>query len=138
MQENKKKRFLQKLESLEDRLTFIEENFAETDELKENRVLKKALFKEFQELAEALGDLSAMMTQEEGRLVKDDYTNLDGLKPFLEPDTIKNLKKANGLRNVLVHEYNGIIDELAFESMKEVLPAVRVFGKMVREWLKKK
>lgn len=138
MEENKKKRFLQKLESLEDRLTFIEDNFAEIGELKENRVLKKALFKEFQELTEALGDLSAMMTREEGRLVKDDYTNLDGLKPFLEPDIIKNLKKANGLRNVLVHEYNGIIDGLAFESMKEVLPSFWVFDKMVREWLTKK
>lgn len=138
MEEHKKIRFLQKLESLEDRLTFIGDNFAEIDELKENRVLKKALFKEFQELAEALGDLSAMMTREDDRLVKDDYTNLDGLKPFLEPETIKNLKKANGLRNVLVHEYNGIIDELAFESMKDVLPSFRVFGKMVRKWLAKK
>jgi uncharacterized protein YutE (UPF0331/DUF86 family) len=135
MEEDIKKRFPQKLEALEDRLTFIEDNFPETDELKENRILKKALFKEFQELAEALGDLSAMMVKEEGRVVKDDYTNLDAIKSFLEPGIIKNLKKANGLRNVLVHEYNGIIDDLAFESMKEVLPSLRVFGKMVREWL---
>jgi uncharacterized protein YutE (UPF0331/DUF86 family) len=92
----------------------------------------------FLQKLESLGDLSAMMAREEGKLVKDDYTNLDGLKPFLEPETIKNLKKANGLRNVLVHEYNGIMDELAFESMKEVLPSFRVFGIMVRNWLAKK
>nr|QNO46765.1 hypothetical protein DEIDBPHB_00014 [Methanosarcinales archaeon ANME-2c ERB4] len=105
-------------------------------ELIGNRVLRKALYKEFQELTEALGDLSAMMTKEEGILVKDDYTNLEGLKPLLEPDVIANLKRANGLRNVLVHEYNGIDDLLAFESMWEVLPSFRVFSSMVREWLK--
>ena len=137
MEENKRKRFFQKLETLEDRLTFIEENFAGIEELKENRILRKALYKEFQELAESLGDLSAMMIKAHGKLVKDDYTNLDGLKSYLDPEIIKDLKKANGLRNVLVHEYNGIMDELAFESMKEVLPSFWTFGSMVREWLQK-
>lgn len=138
MDEKRERRFYQKLEMLEDRLTFIEENFPEIDELMENRVLRKALYKEFQELTEALGDLSAMMTKEEGILVKDDYTNLEGLKSLLEPDVIKNLKKANGLRNVLVHEYNGIDDLLALDSIHEILPSFLVFSSMVREWLKKR
>ena len=99
-------------------------------------MLRKALYKEFQELTEALGDLSAMMAKEEGILVKDDYTNLERLKPLLKPDVIKNLKRANGLGNVLVHEYNGIDDPLAFESVQEVLPSFWLFGSMVREWLK--
>ena len=43
-------------------------------------MLRKALYKEFQELTEALGDISAMMAKEEGILVKDDYTNLARLK----------------------------------------------------------
>lgn len=137
MEEDRKKRFFQKLETLEDRLTFIEDNFAGIEDLKENRILRKALYKEFQELAESLGDLSAMMIKAEGKLVKDDYTNLDGLHSYLDPGTIKDLKKANGLRNVLVHDYNGIIDELAFESMKDVLPSFWTFGSVVREWLQK-
>ncbi len=99
-------------------------------------MLRKALYKEFQELTEALGDISAMIAKEESILVKDDYTNLERLKPRLKPDVIKNLKRANGLRNVLVHEYNGIDDTLEFESVQEVLPSFRVFGSMVREWLK--
>ena len=136
MDEKRERRFYQKLETLEDRLTFIEENFPEIDELIGNRVLRKALYKEFQELTEALGDLSAMMAKEGGILVKDDYTNLERLKPLLKPDVIENLKRANGLRNVLVHEYNGIDDTLAFESAQEVLPAFWVFSSMVREWLK--
>ncbi len=89
MDEKRKRRFYQKLETLEDRLTFIEENFPEIEELIVNRVLRKALYKEFQELTEALGDLSAMMTKEEGILVKDDYSNLERLKTLLEPDVTR-------------------------------------------------
>ncbi len=138
MEDDREKRYLQKLESLEDRLIFIEANFAETDELKENRILKKALYKEFQEMSEVLADICAMMTRDMSRFVKDDYTNLDGLKLIFGEDIIRNLKKANGLRNVLVHDYNGIIDELAFESMKEVLPFFWKFREKVRAWLSKK
>jgi len=47
MDERRVKRFYQKLETLEDRLTFIEDNFQEITELKEKRVLRKALYKEF-------------------------------------------------------------------------------------------
>jgi len=137
MGERKEKRFYQKLETLEDRLTFIEDNFTEIEELKKSRVLRKALYKEFQELAEVLGDLVAMIVKEERILVKDDYTNLECLKSLLEPDVIKNLKKANGLRNVLVHEYNGINDTLAFESIETTLPSFWIFSSVVREWLKK-
>ena len=122
MDEKRERRFYQKLETLEDRLIFLEENFPEIDELIENRVLRKALYKEFQELTDALGDISAMMAKEEGILVEDDYSNLEQLKTLLKPDVIENLKRANGLRNVLVHEYNGIDDTLAFESTQEVLP----------------
>ena len=136
MDEKRERRFYQKLETLEDRLTFIEENFPEIDELIGNRVLRKALYKEFPELTEALGDLSAMMAKEEGILVKDDYSNLERLKPLLKPDVIENLKRANGLRNVLVHEYNGIDDTLAFESVQDVLQSFWVFDSMVKEWLK--
>ncbi len=52
-------------------------------------MLRKALYKEFQELTEALGDLSAMMTKEEGILMKDDYSNLERLKTLLEPDVTR-------------------------------------------------
>ncbi len=31
------------------------------------------------------------------------------------------LKEANGLRNLLVHGYSKIIDEVAYESMKRLL-----------------
>ncbi len=75
MGEKRERRFYQKLEMLEDRMTVIGENFHEIDELIGNRVLKKALYMVFQELTEALGDPSAMMLKKEAIFAKDDYTN---------------------------------------------------------------
>nr|QNO41273.1 hypothetical protein BHHPIBDN_00003 [Methanosarcinales archaeon ANME-2c ERB4] len=51
MEANVKKRFFRKPEALGDRLTFIEDHFAPIDGFEENRLLRKALYKEDQRLA---------------------------------------------------------------------------------------
>ncbi len=51
MEPNVRKRFFRKPEALEDRLTFIEDHFTPIDGLEENRLLRKALYKEDQKLA---------------------------------------------------------------------------------------
>lgn len=111
MSEEVTRRFRQKVETIKDRLTFIVENFVGIVEVQENRILKKALYKEYQELVEAASDVCAMILKEEGMMIKDDYTNLEGLRFLFVPEMIKGLKRANGLRNVLVHEYSGVIDK---------------------------
>ena len=52
----------------------------------------------------------------------------------LEEKIVSALKRANGLRNVLVHEYNGIIDEQAYESIIQLLPFLKEFESKVRRW----
>jgi uncharacterized protein YutE (UPF0331/DUF86 family) len=81
-----------------------------------------------------------MIARDEGFFSEDDYTNLERIKEKigLDEKTASLLKKAKGLRNVLVHEYDGIIDELAFDSMKNFLPAIKKFREGVLEWRKKK
>lgn len=74
------KRIAQKLETIKDRSTFIKENFTGVQEVQEDRIVKKALYKEYQELAEAATDVCAMVLKEEGRILKDDYTNFDALR----------------------------------------------------------
>ena len=51
MEANVKKRFFRKPEALGDRLTFREDHFAPIDGFEENRLLRKALYKEDQRLA---------------------------------------------------------------------------------------
>ena len=43
------------------------------------------------------------------------------------------LKIANGL----IHHYNGIDDKVAVESIREILPCLEKFGKVMKNWLKK-
>ena len=133
-------RYLQKLNELKDRIDFIEARLTWKEEFLSNRVLRKAIYKEFQECVEIVFDLVSMIARDEGFFSEDDYTNLERIKEKigLDEKTALSLKKAKGLRNVLVHEYDGIIDELAFDSMKNFLPAIKKFYEGVLEWIKRK
>jgi uncharacterized protein YutE (UPF0331/DUF86 family) len=131
-------RFSQKLAELEDRLEFLKSNLGEEKEFLNDRILRKAMYKEFQELAEIVSDLSAMLVRDESKTVEDDYSNLEKVSKILSLDKscADELKRANGLRNVLIHEYNGIIDKQAYESIGAVLEGICVFGKALRKWQK--
>ncbi|MFQ6062439.1 MAG: DUF86 domain-containing protein [Methanosarcinales archaeon] len=131
------KRYLQKLEVLRDRLDFINSNLPSEKEMINNRILRKAIYKEFQELIEVIADLCAMSVKDRGFLVKDDYSNIERMDFILTLDLIESLKRSNGLRNVLVHDYNGINDNLAYISIKELLPAIYEFEKRFKEWISK-
>ena len=73
-------------------------------------------------------------------IVQDDYTNIDKLVSHkqISKNTALALKEANGLRNRLVHGYNGIESRTAFESIKSLMPKLTGFSVEVKEWLKSK
>ncbi len=134
----RRERFFQKLSELEDRIEFIEKNLGEREEFLVNRIKRKAMYKEFQELAEISADLSAMLVKDSGKCLEDDYSNLEKASSILglDEDTCYKLKKGNGLRNVLVHEYNGVIDKQAYESIHEVLLGIKSYASALEKWLK--
>jgi len=136
----RKDRYLQKLNELKDRVEFIEGRISWKEEFLENRILRKAIYKEFQETVEIISDIAAMLTKDFGFVIEDDYRNLEiiGRRLNFEEKLVNALKRANGLRNVLVHEYNGIIDELAYESIVELLKFVKQFEERVRRWIESK
>ena len=137
MNEKIEERIMEKMEILIDRIEFINENIS--DEMVENRILKKALYKEFQEAIEAMTDICALIRRGLNSSAKDDYTNIDFLveKKVIDSKTGKKMKEANGLRNRLVHEYDGLNDMLAYESMKELLNHLKSFSQEVLKWMKK-
>lgn len=128
----RKKRYLQKLNELEDRIEFIEDNLKETS----SRVTRKAVYKEFQEAAEIVADIGAMFVKDSGKLVSDDYKNLEICSKKLGFKKINELKRVTGLRNVLVHEYNGIDDKLALSSIEELIQIIKDFGEEMEKWIK--
>ncbi|MCD6573999.1 MAG: DUF86 domain-containing protein [Thermoplasmata archaeon] len=137
MNEKIEERIMEKMEILIDRIEFINENIS--DEMMENRILKKALYKEFQEAIEAMTDICALIRRGLNSSAKDDYTNIDFLveKKVIGSKTGKKMKEANGLRNRLIHEYDGLNDMLAYESMKELVNHLKSFSQEVLKWMKK-
>ena len=101
---------------------------------------KLACYKAFQEAVEASLDMVAMMVKDSSQIPKDDYTNTDMLKNLnvITSATAGILAEANGLRNRVVHEYNGLQDRRAYTAILGLLPALETFLGEVGQWLKRK
>ena len=103
----------------------------------EDKKTRLATYKAFQEVVEACADICAMMLKDSKLLVNDDYTNIEKLaeKRMITRSIADSLKEANGLRNRLIHEYNGLSMSIAFESIISLIPRLREFCKGVKDWL---
>jgi len=91
-----------------------------------------------QEIVEASMDVLAMRLKDSEKLPMDDYTNIDrAYNSRIIDERIKYaLEEANGLRNRLVHGYNGINETVALESMKSLFPLFEAYIERMRQWLK--
>ncbi|MCD6508901.1 MAG: DUF86 domain-containing protein [Thermoprotei archaeon] len=101
---------------------------------------RKAIYKLVQEITDCIMDLVAMMIKDEGRTVQDDYSNLIRMRELgiINVKLEKGLRELDGLRNVLVHRYNGIDDRLAFRSIMGLEDTICEFLKVIKSWLKEK
>ncbi len=97
-----------------------------------------AVYKAFQELMEAFTDIFAMILKDMGEIVEDDYTNIQKLreKKLLNEEQEALMKEANGLRNRLVHEYNGLEEKTAIESIEKINSEVEGILEDVRKWIR--
>ncbi len=137
MEETRKKRYLEKIKHIEKRI--LEFNSWKNEFFFDEKT-KLACYKAVQEIIEGCMDLVAMILKDENEIPKDDYTNIDILerKKFISRELALCLKEMNGLRNRIVHEYNGLNDEIALNSIEELLPKANEFLRVVKEWLKKR
>ena len=137
MKENIKNRIKEKIERLVDRIEFIEEHLNE--KILEDRILRKAIYKEFQEAVEIMTDICALATRKLNSSAKDDYSNIDFLveKKVIKEEMGKKLKETNGLRNRLIHEYNGLDNKLVYRSIKELIIYLKKFSMVILEWIEK-
>lgn len=133
MEEGRRKRYAEKAELIMKRAEEIERwksgfFIEERDRL--------AVYKAFQEIVEACMDIIAMMLKDSGKIPEDDYTNISkAVKSGLLPNKMKaSLDDLNGLRNRIVHEYNGLDDKIALDAMSEILPDIKEFVRVVEKW----
>jgi len=70
-------------------------------------------------------------------MLAESYSNVDYLveREIIPADLGRSLKEANGLRNRLVHEYDGVNDRMAYISMTRLTEALRTFPGVILEWL---
>jgi len=140
MDSERLRRYIDKIEHIEERMEDIRTWLNEVEGVGEmDKKTRLAVYKAMQEVVEASTDVVAMILKDEGKLPKDDYTNIEKIFGLDIIDTrIKEaLKEADGLRNRLVHEYNELNDEIALESIQELLVPIEEFMEMVKKWMRK-
>ena len=135
MDKNRISRYVSNIQLIEERIEDIK--LWEYDFTTDKRS-RLAVYKAMQEIVEASMDVLAMRLKDSEKLPMDDYTNIDrAYKSGIIDERIKYaLEEANGLRNRLVHGYNGINETVALESMKSLFPLFEAYIERMRQWLK--
>lgn len=136
MDKKRIKRYKSKIERIEKRLNEIKiwkKSFFEEERN------KLAIYKAFQEVVEASMDIIAMILKDNKKMPEDDYTNITKVcGDYIDEKNKPVLIELNGLRNRIVHEYNGLDERLALESMDNLSPEITGFLNEVKKWLKLK
>lgn len=143
MEEERIKRYNDKLEYFNQTIKNLEDWTENIDvkEFTENLELQKqyAIYHAFQISLEIITDVIAMIVKDSNKVPKDDYSNLDILKnnDILTSGLVLKIQEANGLRNRIVHDYNGLDDSIAYQSILECIKSLKKFNEEVRNWVKK-
>ena len=142
MDEKRVKRYKEKLDLIEMRISQIKEwtnNFNEED-FDRNELVKLATYKAFQEIVEGSMDVIAMLCKDNGIPPRDDYSNIEALlkKKIIDDELSKIMIEGNGLRNRIVHKYNKLDDKKAFIEIIESLSEFERFIEVVENWIEKR
>ena len=121
--------YTRKLEFIADKIAILPEN------MNDNIFLMDALFYRLQVSIDAAMYIVAMLSKDLGITVKDDYSNIDELENLnIFPDEFLNeIRRLNGLRNVLVHKYNKIEEDLIVTEKDHFVEVLKEFIKIVEK-----
>lgn len=97
------------------------------------------IYHAFQIGIEIITDLVSMIVKDVKLIPKDDYSNINTIKnkKIVIADLAAKLREANGLRNRIVHDYNGLDNEIAYNRLLNLLEYFQEFKVKTKEWLKK-
>jgi len=127
---------MKRKEQYERKFNFILENIHDLPKNPEqNKYYMEALFYRLQVSIEAAMDLIAMFCKDIGVKVEDDYTNIEELEKlnFFDPSLLNELRRLNGLRNIIVHKYNKIETELIIQQKNTIKATLDNFVKILSE-----
>ena len=143
MEEERIKRYDDKLEYLKQTIENLN-NWTESVDSKEfieRLELQKqyGIYHAFQIGIEIISDLVSMIVKDIKLIPKDDYSNINIIKNknIVSEDLAAKLREANGLRNRIIHDYNGLDNEIAYNRLLNLLKYFLEFKVKAKEWLKK-
>ncbi|MFB6245519.1 MAG: DUF86 domain-containing protein [Candidatus Nanohaloarchaea archaeon] len=132
----REERYREKLEKLEELIRDLEEWHTGAKDLLKDKAMRRAVYKSFQEAAEVVSDLCAMYLSDAGKVLGDDSDNIEKAAGDLFDSGLRDgMLEVNGLRNRVVHDYNGFDDRTALESIPSRLGDIRSFRQEVEEWV---
>ncbi len=135
MDEDRRLRYRDKILWIHGRADLIETWITESgNDLKTDTKTTLAIFKAFQEITEATMDCISMFLRDNQQPARDDYSNIDRIDLF-SPDQKQLLREMNGLRNRIIHRYNGTDESLALAGIEQSLPEIRSLVLVIEEWI---
>ncbi len=128
---SRRDQYKRKLEFIVDKISSLPKN------LEENEYYVDALFYRLQVSIDAAMDVIAMLCKDLGISVKDNYSNMEELDQLniFTADFLRELRRWNGLRNVIVHRYNKIEEDLVVKEKDNVVKTLKDFVKIIEDVL---
>jgi len=125
----RKEQYNRKLEFIIDKLSYLPDN------VEENIFFVDALFYRLQVSIDAAMDIIAMLCKDLGITVKDDYSNIDELGDLdlFKKELLRNLRRLNGVRNVLMHRYNKIDEQQIISEKENFVKMLKEFARQVEK-----
>ena len=107
--------------------------------IKTNLEKQFAIYHAYQIIIEIITDLAAMAVKDLKILPKDDYVNINILAEnnIISETLATKMKDANGLRNRIVHNYNGLADEIAYKSILSTINDIEKYIEAIKNWIKR-
>ena len=117
LNDERKKRYRSKIGYIVEKMHTLPEDTTTLDELGIDGVLYRV-----QTSIEAAVDIVAMMVRDIGIEVGDDYENIEMLskKKVIDTGLSDELKKLNGMRNIIVHRYGQVDVDLVLKNLGTV------------------
>lgn len=129
-------RYRDKILHIETRISYLIE-WKNEDHI--SPMVRLASYKAFQEVFDGLSDILAMIVKDKKIKPKDDYSNVEiCFNESIINETDKSiLIEGIGLRNRLVHQYNGIKDDLAYDVIYRLIDDLNNMIRRIQSWLEK-
>lgn len=126
----RKERIKYKIKEIENSLDIIEENLPdEIEDFNKLGLIKDGIYKKVEFCIENILDILSIINTDTKEIPSDeeDIIKISESKKIISKEIADKIREMKGLRNILVHKYGKIDDEIAFENIKEGLNDFRDF-----------